>query len=241
VRRLVIWPAWISFSLFTGCVNQRADRIQQSAIDSLPAAVSMYRIGCGDVVELRFRIRPDWDSICSVDVDGTLPLPESLGVVRCQGLTLEETRLAIAKSGSMDSDGITIRLIEPRSCKLNILGPVNGQAKTQPYCGPEPVLDFLIRTGAMQSGTSNFHRVYVLRPNVAIGEKAEVFHVDVEAVAIDSDQTTNLTLQPGDQIYVGETRRSSFARLLPDWARPTYRKIVGVFPFDGPRWWELRE
>ena len=225
----------------SGCVSSRAERVQLSASDSLPAAVSQYRVGCGDVLEFHSRVRPDWDSLVSVDVDGTLPLPESLGSPRVQGLTLEEIRLVIAKAASLDPEGFTVRLVDPRAAKVNVLGPVNGQARTLAYCGPEPVVEFLVRIGAMQSGTSNLNRVYVLRPNVAIGEKAEVFHVDVDAITIDDNQKTNLTIQPGDQIYVGETRRSTFARLLPDWARPVYRKIVGMLPSDGPRWWELQD
>lgn len=227
--------------LVAGCTSDRAVRVRQAAGDALPAAVAQYRVGCGDVVEVLVRVRPDWDSLVSVDVDGTLPLPESLGQPRVQGLTVEEIRTAIAKAASLDPEGVAVRLVDPRASKVTVLGPVNGHARTLAYCGPEPVLEFLVRVGAMQAGTSNLNRVYVLRPNVALGEKADVFHVDVEAVALDGDQTTNLVIRPGDQIYVGETLRSSFGRLLPDWAKPIYRKIVGMLPSDGPRFWELRD
>jgi len=37
-------------------------------------------------------------------------------------------------------------------------------------------------------------------------------------------------LRPSDQVYVGETHRSSFSRLLPDWLRPLYRKLAGLLP-----------
>lgn len=227
--------------VLVGCVSAKAERVLRETGDALPAAVSHYRVGCGDVIEVRSSVRPDWDSLVSVDVDGTLPLPESLGKPRVQGMTTAEMRLAIAKNASLDPEGIFVRLIECRASTLTVLGPVNGQARTLAYCGPEPVLEFLVRTGAIEAGTSNLNRVYVLRPNVAKGEKAEVFHVDVEAVAIDQDQTTNLAIRPGDQVYVGETQRSSFSRLLPSWARPLYRSLAGLLPVDRFRGWELRE
>jgi hypothetical protein len=76
--------------------------------------------------------------------------------------------------------------------------------------------------------------VYVVRPNVADGGRPEVFRVDVEAVLLDNDQATNVPVRPSDQVYVGETHRSSFSRVLPDWLRPVYRKLAGLLPDD---WW----
>jgi len=73
-----------------------------------------------------------------------------------------------------------------------------------------------------------------VRPNVAGGGRPEVFGVDVEAVLLDNDPATNIPLRPSDQVYVGETHRSSFSRLLPDWLRPIYRKVAGLLPEE---WW----
>ena len=60
--------------------------------------------------------------------------------------------------------------------------------------------------------------------------------MDVEAVLLDGDPRTNVALRPSDQVYVGETRRSSFSRTLPEWVRPLYRKVVGLLPPDGWPW-----
>jgi polysaccharide biosynthesis/export protein len=54
----------------------------------------------------------------------------------------------------------------------------------------------------------------------------------VDEILSNRDQTTNVILQPSDQILVGETRRSSFSRLLPEWFLPVYRKLVGLLPPD---------
>ena len=78
--------------------------------------------------------------------------------------------------------------------------------------------------------------MYVVRPNVAAGGRPEVFRVDVPAVLLGGVPDTNVPLRPSDEVYVGETRRSVFARVLPDWLGPLYRRITGLLPDD---WWPL--
>lgn len=220
-----------------GCADMRCERVAQSNPPSIATTTPpAYRVGCPDVLLVTFASRPDWDSLSSVDIDGTLPLPESLGRQRVQGLTLEEIRTSFADAGQVKPDTITVSLADPRSARIYVTGPVNATTRSVPYRGPEPVLELLVRISAIQAGQSNLNRVYVVRPNVAVGEKADVFHVDVDAVALDGEQQTNITILPGDQVYVGETRRSSFSRLLPAWLRPYYRKLVGLLPPD-PQWW----
>lgn len=224
-----------------GCADLKCERVHQSNNPVLASATSpVYRVGCPDVLLVTFTNRPDWDSLSSVDVDGTLPLPESLGRQRVQGLTLDEIRDALAKAGQLKPEAVSVTLADPRSARVYVTGPVNATTRSVPYRGEEPVLELLVRIGAIQSHESNLNRVYVLRPNVAAGEKADVFHVDVDAVVLDGEQRTNIPVLPGDQIYVGETRRSSFSRLLPAWARPYYRKLVGLLPTD-PQWWWSKE
>ena len=102
-----------------------------------------------------------------------------------------------------------------------------------PYQGPEPVIDFLKRVGGLPPG-SKLNQVYVVRPHIAAGERPEVFRVNVEAVLVDNNQTSNIPLNPSDQVYVGETRGSSFSRVMPHWMGTAYRKLTGLLPDD---WW----
>lgn len=188
-----------------------------------------YRLGAADVVVLQFRDRPQWNMVVSVDVDGCLPI-EEIGSPRATGLTAEELRQAVASSTGLDPDGIHIEIEDARRARLLILGPDNGRQRVVPYLGPETVLEVLIRVGALRPNATNWHDVYVLRPNVAEGRPAEVFTVDLEAILLDHDGRTNIVVNPADQIYVGETRRSSFVRLLPEWMKPIYRQIMGLLP-----------
>lgn len=197
-----------------------------------PAPDAAYRIGCPDVLEVSFDDFPSWDAIAAVDLDGRLPL-KSPGNPRAEGRTLADVRLELARMGGVPPERVHVQLAAPRSSRVYLHGPIRGRTRIVPYQGPEPVIDFLKRVGGLPPG-SKLNQVYVVRPNIASGGRAEVFRVDVPAVLIDENQATNVLLEPSDEVYVGETSRSIFARVLPNWLGPAYRRLIGLLPDD---WW----
>lgn len=207
-----------------GCTDTRLCH----APPSLEDATASYRVGCGDVLSVTFVAEPTRDGIASVGLDGQLKIGP-LGVVPVDGLTTEEIRLAVAEMAKMDTDQIQVALLESRSGRVYLSGPENQQMRALAYGGPEPVVEFLWRVGAVQPGCSDLRDVTVVRPNVALGEKPEIFDVDVASI-LNGDHQSNVRLQPSDFILVGETRRSSFSRLLPDWLRPLYDRLMGIWP-----------
>jgi len=226
--------------LLVGCTDARVFRgppevVQAGYRADAPPVVPTYRLGCSDVLEVTFADRPTWDRVASVGLDGRLPLGDA-GSPLVEGATTEEATAAVARLTGLDPTQITVRLADPRAGRVYVHGPEADRQKAVAYRGPEPVVEFLWRVGAIKQGCTDLRDVYVLRPNVAAGGRPEVFQVDVEAVALDGDHSTNVTLHPSDQVYVGETRRSRFSRLLPDWLRPLYRKLVGMLPPDGWPW-----
>jgi protein involved in polysaccharide export with SLBB domain len=197
-----------------------------------PAPDAAYRIGCPDVLEVSFADFPMWDVLASVDLDGRLPL-QSPGNPRAEGRTLADVRHELARLAGVPPERVSVRLAAPRSSRVYLHGPIRGRTRVVPYQGPEPVIDFLTRVGGLPPG-SKLSEVYVVRPNIASGARPEVFRVDVPAVLIDENPTTNVPLMPSDEVYVGETSRSVFARVLPDWLGPAYRRLTGLLPDD---WW----
>lgn len=173
---------------------------------------------------------PEWDVYASVGVDGRLPL-DRLAHPRVEGRTLDEVRHELARLAGVDPERVSVRLVSPRASRVYVHGPIRGRSRVVPYQGPEPVIDFLRRIGGLPPG-SKLSQVYVVRPNVAAGKPPEVFRVDVAAVLLDDDHTTNVILLPSDTIYVGETARSVVARVLPDWLVPLYRFCTGLLPED---------
>lgn len=225
--------------VLTGCGDTRKLRAPETGppVADIPA----YTVGCPDVLRIRLRDRPDFDLVAAVDVDGRLHLGDSVGAPAVGGKSLADAKTAVALAAGTSPDMVELGLEDARSARVYLCGPVNNRQRPIPYQGPERILDFLRRLGALQPGCTDYRDVSVVRPNVAAGGKTQVIPIDVEAVLLDIDPTSNIVILPGDQVYVGETRRSSFTRLLPKWARPLYRRLVGLLPPDPAFWWPWRK
>lgn len=220
--------------LLAGCAGADVFRCSPTAAPASTGEAA-YRVGCADVLEVAFADRPGWDCFASVGLDGRLPLGE-VGSPAVEGATADEVRAAVAESAGVDPMRVRVRVADVRAGRVYVRGPEAGNLRTVPYRGPEPVVAFLWRVGAVKQGCTDLRHVTVTRPHVAEGIPAEVFKVDVEAVVLDGDHRTDVVLRPADQVTVGETQRSRFGRLLPTWLGPLYRKIVGLLPPDGWPW-----
>lgn len=224
--------------LACGCTNakflRRAAPQQEEHFTTAdePAPDIRYRVSCPDVLDITFAERPEWDAFAAIDLDGRLPL-EAIGRPRVEGLTLEEVRAEVAREANVPIVSVRVNLAAPRSNWIYINGPVRGRTRVVVYQGPEPVMDFLKRTGGLPPG-SKLNQVYVVRPHIAAGRRPEVFRVDVPAVLVDQNAATNIPLRPSDQVYIGETRGSTFSRILPPWLGTAYRKATGLLP---DHWW----
>jgi len=239
--RVQRWPFTTALTLLfatAGCADCRflsekcPQPLDREAAASAPAPDAAYRVGCPDVLEVSFIDFPGWDALTSVDLDGRLPL-QSPGSPRVEGQTLEEVRRELARLAGVPPDRVEVKLAAPRSSRIYVHGPIRGRTRVVPYQGPQPVIDFLTRVGGLPPG-SKLSQVYIVRPNVALGGPAEVIRVNVPAVLIDRNPSTNVALKPSDEVYVGETSRSVFARILPDWLGIVYRRVMGLLPDD---WW----
>jgi polysaccharide biosynthesis/export protein len=197
-----------------------------AVVTHAPPPPSEYVIGCPDVLTIQFADRPDSDCLVSVDLDGRIELDS--GRTNLSGLTLAEARNALAKTAKLDPERVRIALADPRCGRLFLRGPERNRQRAISYRGPERITEFLRRAGAIQPESSDWRDVCVVRPNVATGEQTLVLRTDLEAILIEGDHSTDVILQPGDQIYVGETRQSSFARLLPTWMKPWYRRTTSL-------------
>jgi protein involved in polysaccharide export with SLBB domain len=201
---------------------------------AVPAPDARYRVGCPDVLEIRFTDRPDWDALVAIDLDGSIPVGYDARP-RIEGLTLDEVREAVAQETDVPPSHVGVALAAPRSKAVYVHGPVRGRLRVIPYQGPVPVIDFLKRVGGLPPG-SKLNQVYIVRPNVATARAPEVLRVDVAAVLVDGNPATNYPLQPADQVYVGETRGSIFSRVLPNWLGTIYRRLTGLLPDN---WWRF--
>lgn len=146
---LVVWLA--------GCTETRLCRRPPPLAPQLPADAACalgeagYALGCGDVLEVAFPDRPEWDCAVSVGLDGRVPLGDA-GSPFVQGKTLDAARAAVAEAAQVEPARVTVALADYRAARVYVTGPENKLRRTMPYRGPEPVLEFLWRAGAMIRG-----------------------------------------------------------------------------------------
>ncbi len=218
-------------SVLAGCAHRstavRSQAMPIATVPLPPINQPGYTLGCPDLLEVRYAGHPAWDAEVSVDVDGRLPLGPG-GRPRVEGLRLDQARVAIADEAHLDPVRVSLALVDPSAKFLTVHGPEANRQQMLVYRGPERVVELLQRTGTLKPGCTDPRDISVVRPNVARGAAPELFHVDFEAIFLDNDDRTNVTLQPGDQVYIGETRRSSFGRLLPNWMMPLYKRVFKV-------------
>ncbi|MGL6073073.1 MAG: polysaccharide biosynthesis/export family protein [Fimbriiglobus sp.] len=222
----------LGLPFLVGCAEGRLFRSLATTTGvTAPTEVPAYRLGCGDVLEVKFRENPTLDCAVSVGLDGALPFHATRRAV-VAGKTLEEAHTAIALAAGSEPESVKVSILDHRASRLYLVGPEAKRHRVLAYQGPEKVMDFLWRSGAMKPGSTEIRDVQVVRPNIAAGGKPESLHIDVAGIVLHQDDATNILLMPSDQIVVGETRRSSFSRLLPDWLKPLYRRLYGLLPPD---------
>ena len=151
----------------------------------------------------------------TVGPDGTIPLGSD-GRLRVEGLTVDQLAGQLAAALDVSPNLIQVRVTEYASRPIFLCGPLTGHERSVPYQGPETVVEFLRRVGGL-SRDAEPRDVHVVRANVAAGRRPEVFPVDLKAILTRGDDATNVRLEAYDQVYVGETARSNWAKCLPPW------------------------
>jgi polysaccharide biosynthesis/export protein len=201
--------------------------------DKLPPArredlLDNYRIGCPDVLAIQIVGRPELSGPRPVTVDGRTDLG-SLGRPRVEGMAALEVARTVAARAGLPASAVQVRVAEYRSQQLYLVGEVHGLQRAVAYEGPERVAELLQRAGGLAPGAA-VSDVHVIRPHVPDDRTPEVFRVDLEAIVLHHDQRTNITLQPFDQVYVGETRRSHLEHCVHPLLLPFYRSVCGLWP-----------
>jgi protein involved in polysaccharide export with SLBB domain len=174
-----------------------------------------YGVACPDRLAVRVAGRPELSGVRPVEADGCIACG-GLGRIRVDGATAGDIAESLTRLLHLSPGAVQVEVAEHASRHVLVFGPGQGVHRAVPYIGPEPVTDLLRRNGGLARGTA-FHAVHVVRPHVAAGRRPELFDVDLRAILLKGDAATDVTLQPNDQIYLGETRGASVVKCLPPW------------------------
>jgi protein involved in polysaccharide export with SLBB domain len=228
------WLLAAALGLAAGCVSGRSRFEQALLVERTPAgadAAALYAVHCPDVLELNVVGRPEWDGRRRVGPDGFIGLGDA-GPLRVDGLRPAEIAAAVAERAGVSAERVEVRVAAFNSQLVYLLGEVAGLQRAVPYQGPETILDLLQRAGGLSPAAAPTD-VQVVRAHVADGKTPEVFHVDLAAIVLKHDQQSNVRVQPFDQVYVGQSRRSTYVPALPPWLRPLYHALFGMPPPQG--------
>jgi protein involved in polysaccharide export with SLBB domain len=214
--------------LVAGCATGQVHLDQALMAERGPAegVAAAYTVACPDVLDVAVARRPDLAGPKRVDPDGCIKMGNH-GRVRVEGQTVAAVAREIATQCGVASAGVQVRVAEYRSQQLYLIGQVAGLQRAVAYQGPETVLDLLQRVGGVTSGAA-VNDVYVVRSRVSEGQQPEVFRVNLPAIVLRHDPSTNVRLQPFDQVFVGESRWCCFKKCIPPWLRPLYDRLCGM-------------
>jgi protein involved in polysaccharide export with SLBB domain len=226
----------LALVLAAGCAS--APRVEHALLaDRDPAAhgadlQDRYVVHCPDQVDLDVAGRPEWGGAREVGADGRIPTPDG-GRLHVDGLTAGEIERAAANRLGLAANKVQAQVVGYNSQQIYLFGEVAGRERAVSYEGPETVVDLLQRAGGVAPGAA-VGDVQVVRSHVADGSSPELFHVDLGAILLKHDQRSNVRLEPFDQVYVGESRRSSLKSCVPPWLRPLYERVCGIQPGAAP-------
>jgi polysaccharide biosynthesis/export protein len=196
--------------------QQRAPRLTTVTEDR-------YRLQPGDVLEVQFRYSPEFNQTVTVQPDGYISL-EIGGDLKVAGLTVEQTREAILKKASarLQDPVATIVLKEFQKPYFVVAGEVNTPGKIE-MRERVTALQAIMLAGGMKEAARSSQVVVFRRIN---SDTAEVKLLNLKSIRRTADLENDLTLQPGDMVYVPRDKISKIERFM---------KLANVAAFMAPR------
>lgn len=175
-----------------------------------------YQVHHPDVLDVRVAGRPDCCGRRVVALEGQVVLAPG-ALLTVDGQTAPRIAARIARRLRVEESRVEVRVVEHNSQSLFLFGEPSDVPRVVPYRGPETVLDLLRRLSQIK--LEEVGEVHVVRSHVADGRPPEVFTVDLEAILQRKGSPTDVRLQPGDRISLGQSNRAWLRGQLPPWLR----------------------
>lgn len=171
-----------------------------------------YRLQPGDVLEIQYRYSPEFNQTVTVQPDGYVSL-EVGGDLKVAGLTIEQTRQTILRRASarLREPVATIVLKEFQRPYFVVAGEVAQPGKIEMRERVTAIQAIMLAGGMKESARSS--QVVVFR-RINSSDMAEVKLLNLKSIRRTSDLENDLTLQPGDMVYVPRDKISKIERFM---------------------------
>jgi polysaccharide biosynthesis/export protein len=182
-----------------------------------------YRLQPGDVLEVSFRYSPEFNQTVTVQPDGYISL-EISGDLKVAGTTVEEARRMILKKASerLQDPVATVMLKEFQRPYFVVAGEVAQPGRIE-MRERVTALQAIMLAGGMKESAKSSQVVVFRKIN---SDMAEVKLLNLKSIRRTSDLENDLTLQPGDMVFVPRDKMTKIERFM---------KLVSVAALMAPR------
>jgi polysaccharide biosynthesis/export protein len=182
-----------------------------------------YRLQPGDVLEVQYRYSPEFNQTVTVQPDGYISL-EIGGDLKVAGFTIEQTRQAVLRQASkrLQDPVATIVLKEFQRPYFVVSGEVAQPGKIE-MRERVTAIQAIMLAGGMKEGAKSSQVVVFRKIN---SDMAEVKLLNLKSIRRTTDLENDLTLQPGDMVYVPRDKISKIERFM---------RLASVAAFIAPR------
>ena len=183
-----------------------------------------YRLQPGDVLEVQFRYSPEFNQTVTVQPDGYVSL-EIGGDIKVAGMTVEQTRLAILKKANarLQDPVAAVILKEFQKPYFVVAGEVAAPGKIEMRERVTAIQAIMLAGGLKEGAKAS--QVVVFR-NLPSSDLAEVKVLNLKSIRRTSDLENDLTLQPGDIIFVPRDKITKIERFM---------RLASVAAFIAPK------
>lgn len=182
-----------------------------------------YRLQPGDVLEVQYRYSPEFNQTVTVQPDGYVSLDIG-GDLKVAGLTIEQTREAILKRAAerLQDPVATVILKEFQRPYFVVAGEVTQPGKIEMRERVTAIQAIMLAGGLKESAKAS--QIVVFRK--INSDMAEVKLLNLKNIRRTSDLENDLTLQPGDMVFVPRDRITKIERFM---------RLASVAAFIAPR------
>ena len=170
-----------------------------------------YRLQPGDVLDIQYRYSPEFNQTVTVQPDGYVSLVIG-GDVKVAGLNVEQTRQTILRRAStrLREPVATIILKEFQKPYFVVAGEVTQPGRIEMRERVTAIQAIMLAGGMKEAARSS--QVVVFRK--INSDMAEVKLLNLKSIRRTSDLENDLTLQPGDMVYVPRDKISKIERFM---------------------------